>query len=94
MANTHEYEPRRKDGKCKTIVGGRHTGYRHCGEAEDAPVHSLPPVQVYRVLGECQLDDEGGDGESCGLIAYVRAHTEQEAIRLAQQAMYWDAEQV
>lgn len=35
----HEYDPRRKDGKCKVMVGGRKQGYRSCHELEDAEVH-------------------------------------------------------
>lgn len=38
----HEFQPRRRDRKCKVLVGGRKTGLRSCGEPENAPCHELP----------------------------------------------------
>lgn len=36
----HTYSPRRRDGHCKAIVGGRKSGYRICGLGRDAIQHA------------------------------------------------------
>ena len=42
----HEYAPRNKDGHCKRLVGGRKSGFRHCGQAEDTVQHVRYAIQL------------------------------------------------
>lgn len=41
MTPPHPFE-RNARGICKTMIGGRKTGYRLCHEPEDAPIHRMP----------------------------------------------------
>ena len=52
----HEYTPRNKDGHCKRLVGGRKSGFKHCGQAEDAVQHVRYQQELNRHESEMRVD--------------------------------------
>jgi hypothetical protein len=90
MPETHRHQPRRKDGKCKALVGGRRTGYRHCGEPADHPVHAMP-LKTYRVTAETLLESDS-EHDGC-LVCYITASSREEAIQAAMANTTWAAEE-